>query len=123
MAFTALLFFRPQDRSQHSPACGWPRSRRSWGSRAFLRPPRARPPGDARHAGTGGRRGAGRRDPAARAILDLDGRRHRWTFTDLYVKVVLIFLLMLNTLNATKRIEQFTGVIVLAHVLHLAFAR
>ncbi|MBA3888676.1 MAG: hypothetical protein H0X67_23555, partial [Acidobacteria bacterium] len=30
------------------------------------------------------------------------------TFTDLYMKVMLIFLLMVNTLNSPKRIEQFT---------------
>lgn len=36
------------------------------------------------------------------------------TFTDLYIKVVLIFLLMLNTLNSPKRIEQFVWLLVLA---------
>jgi putative inorganic carbon (HCO3(-)) transporter len=36
------------------------------------------------------------------------------TFTDLYVKVMLIFLLMVNTLTTPKRIEQFTWLIVLA---------
>ncbi len=36
------------------------------------------------------------------------------TFTDLYVKVLLIFVLMLNTLTSPKRMEQFTWLIVLA---------
>jgi O-antigen ligase len=36
------------------------------------------------------------------------------TFTDLYVKVMLVFILMVNTLTTTKRIEQFTWVIVTA---------
>ncbi len=36
------------------------------------------------------------------------------TFTDLYMKVMLIFLLMVNTLNSPKRIEQFTWLIVVA---------
>ena len=36
------------------------------------------------------------------------------TFTDLYVKVILIFILMINTLVYPKRIEQFTWLIVLA---------
>jgi O-antigen ligase len=36
------------------------------------------------------------------------------TFTDLYAKVVLIFVLMLNTLTSPRRIEQFTWLIVVA---------
>jgi putative inorganic carbon (hco3(-)) transporter len=36
------------------------------------------------------------------------------TFTDLYAKVLLIFILMVNTLNTPKRIEQFTWLIVAA---------
>jgi O-antigen ligase len=36
------------------------------------------------------------------------------TFTDLYAKVVLIFVLMVNTLTSPKRIEQFTWLIVIA---------
>jgi putative inorganic carbon (HCO3(-)) transporter len=36
------------------------------------------------------------------------------TFTDLYVKVILIFLLMVNTLNTPKRIDQFVWLIVVA---------
>jgi O-antigen ligase len=36
------------------------------------------------------------------------------TFTDLYVKVLLIFLLMVNTLQTPKRIEQFTWLMVIA---------
>jgi putative inorganic carbon (hco3(-)) transporter len=36
------------------------------------------------------------------------------TFTDLYAKVVLIFVLMVNTLTTPKRIEQFTWLIVVA---------
>ena len=36
------------------------------------------------------------------------------TFTDMYAKVVLIFLLMVNTLTTPKRIEQFTTLLVLA---------
>lgn len=36
------------------------------------------------------------------------------TFTDLYVKVILIFILMVNTLTSTRRIEQFTTLIVMA---------
>ena len=36
------------------------------------------------------------------------------TFTDLYVKVLLIFVLMVNTLTTRKRIEQFTLLIVVA---------
>jgi len=36
------------------------------------------------------------------------------TFTDLYAKVILIFLLMLNTLTSPKRVEQFTWLIVIA---------
>jgi O-antigen ligase len=36
------------------------------------------------------------------------------TFTDLYIKVILIFVLMVNTLTSPKRIEQFTWVIVIA---------
>jgi O-antigen ligase len=36
------------------------------------------------------------------------------TFTDLYVKVILIFLLMVNTLTSPKRVEQFMWVLVLA---------
>jgi hypothetical protein len=34
------------------------------------------------------------------------------TFTNLYVKVMLIFVLMLNTLTTTRRIEQFTWLMV-----------
>jgi O-antigen ligase len=36
------------------------------------------------------------------------------TFTDLYVKVILIFLLMVNTLDSPRRIEQFTWLMVVA---------
>jgi putative inorganic carbon (hco3(-)) transporter len=36
------------------------------------------------------------------------------TFTELYAKVVLIFVLMVNTLTSPKRIEQFTWLIVVA---------
>jgi len=36
------------------------------------------------------------------------------TFTDLYAKVVLIFVLMVNTLTSPKRMEQFTWLIVIA---------
>jgi O-antigen ligase len=36
------------------------------------------------------------------------------TFTDMYAKVVLIFILMVNTLTTPKRIEQFTWLIVVA---------
>jgi len=36
------------------------------------------------------------------------------TFTDLYVKVLLIFVLTLNTLNSPARVRQFTWVIVMA---------
>lgn len=36
------------------------------------------------------------------------------TFTDLYIKVLLIFVLMLNTLNSPARVRQFTWVIVIA---------
>jgi O-antigen ligase len=36
------------------------------------------------------------------------------TFTDLYAKVILIYLLMVNTLTTPKRVEQFTWLIVLA---------
>jgi putative inorganic carbon (HCO3(-)) transporter len=36
------------------------------------------------------------------------------TFTDLYVKVILIFLLMVNTLTSPKRVEQFVWLLVLA---------
>jgi O-antigen ligase len=36
------------------------------------------------------------------------------TFTDLYAKVVLIFVLMVNTLTSPKRMEQFTWLIVVA---------
>jgi O-antigen ligase len=36
------------------------------------------------------------------------------TFTDLYAKVVLIFVLMVNTLTTPRRIEQFTWLIVIA---------
>jgi putative inorganic carbon (HCO3(-)) transporter len=36
------------------------------------------------------------------------------TFTDLYSKVVLIFVLMVNTLTSPRRIEQFTWLIVIA---------
>jgi O-antigen ligase len=36
------------------------------------------------------------------------------TFTDLYAKVILIFLLMLNTLTSPKRVEQVTWLIVVA---------
>jgi O-antigen ligase len=36
------------------------------------------------------------------------------TFTEMYVKVILIFLLMVNTLTSPKRIEQFTWLIVVA---------
>jgi len=36
------------------------------------------------------------------------------TFTDLYVKVILIFLLMANTLTSARRIEQFSWIIVSA---------
>lgn len=35
------------------------------------------------------------------------------TFTDLYMKVLLIFVLMVNTLTTRKRVEQFTWMIVL----------
>lgn len=36
------------------------------------------------------------------------------TFTNLYMKVMLIFLLMLNTLTTTRRVEQFTWLMVAA---------
>ena len=36
------------------------------------------------------------------------------TFTDMYAKVVLIFVLMVNTLTSPRRIEQFTWLIVVA---------
>jgi O-antigen ligase len=36
------------------------------------------------------------------------------TFTDLYAKVVLIFVLMVNTLTSPKRMEQFTWLLVIA---------
>lgn len=36
------------------------------------------------------------------------------TFTELYVKVLLIFLLMVNTLTSPRRVEQFTWLIVVA---------
>jgi O-antigen ligase len=36
------------------------------------------------------------------------------TFTDMYSKVILIFALMVNTLNSPKRLERFTWLIVLA---------
>jgi O-antigen ligase len=36
------------------------------------------------------------------------------TFTELYVKIILIFVLMVNTLNSPKRIEQLTWLIVVA---------
>jgi O-antigen ligase len=36
------------------------------------------------------------------------------TFTDLYMKVILIFILMVNTLNSSRRLEQFTTLIVIA---------
>ena len=36
------------------------------------------------------------------------------TFTELYVKVMLIFVLMVNTLTSPKRIEQFTWLLVIA---------
>jgi O-antigen ligase len=36
------------------------------------------------------------------------------TFTDVYVKVILIFVLMVNTLTTTKRFEQFMWLMVLA---------
>jgi putative inorganic carbon (hco3(-)) transporter len=36
------------------------------------------------------------------------------TFTELYVKVILIFVLMVNTVLSPKRIEQFTWMIILA---------
>jgi putative inorganic carbon (hco3(-)) transporter len=36
------------------------------------------------------------------------------TFTDLYFKVLLIFILMVNTLTTTRRVEQFTWLIVTA---------
>jgi O-antigen ligase len=36
------------------------------------------------------------------------------TFTDMYAKVVLIFLLMVNTLTTPRRIEQFTWLLVIA---------
>ena len=36
------------------------------------------------------------------------------TFTDLYLKVILIFVLMVNTLTSPKRLERFTWVVVIA---------
>src|SRR5688572_19994309 len=36
------------------------------------------------------------------------------TFTDMYAKVVLIFILMVNTLTSTKRIERLTWLLVIA---------
>ena len=36
------------------------------------------------------------------------------TFTDLYVKVILIFILILNTVTTPERVRQFTAVIVMA---------
>lgn len=36
------------------------------------------------------------------------------TFTDMYAKVILIFVLMVNTLSSPKRVEQFTWLIVIA---------
>ena len=42
------------------------------------------------------------------------------TFMDLYIKVLLIFLLMANTLTSARRVEQFTWVIVIA-LGYLAF--
>jgi O-antigen ligase len=42
------------------------------------------------------------------------------TFTDLYMKVILIFILMINTLTTPKRVEQFTWLIVIA-TAYIAF--
>lgn len=42
------------------------------------------------------------------------------TFTDLYAKVLLIFLLMVNTLTSARRVEQFTWLIVSA-IGYIAF--
>ena len=42
------------------------------------------------------------------------------TFNDLYAKVMLIFILMLNTLNSPRRVEKFTWLIVLA-TAYIAF--
>jgi O-antigen ligase len=42
------------------------------------------------------------------------------TFTDLYVKIILIFVLMVNTLKSPKRVNQFMWLIVIA-TAYLAF--
>jgi O-antigen ligase len=42
------------------------------------------------------------------------------TFTDLYVKVILIFIVMVNTLKSPKRVDQFVWLIVVA-TAYLAF--
>ena len=114
MAFTALLFLRPQD---HFPAAralhlaevsamfglgslvagrlcrGLPMTRLtpSWSACSPSAPSSWR-----RRRSRSGRAGA------------------VGTFTDLYVKVVLIFVLMVNTLTSPKRMEQFTWLMVIA---------
>ena len=114
MAFTALLFFRPQDTI---PALG----ALHLAELAAL---------SAIGAMVVGR--LARRQPATRVTPELAGvvalggiilataPFSIWmsgavgTFTDLYVKVLLIFILMVNTLNSTRRLEQFTTLIVIA---------
>jgi O-antigen ligase len=114
MAFTALLFFRPQD---HIPALNALHLAELSALVALaamiagrlgrgLAPTRITP----ELAGIG----------AFAAIILMTAPFSVWpggsvaTFTDLYLKVLLIFVLMLNTLRTPKRVEQFTWLIVAA---------
>jgi O-antigen ligase len=120
MAFTGLLFFRPQDTI---PALGALHLAELAALSAIV----------AMVAGRLGRgQAASRVTPELAGVVALGAiilgtaPFSIWmggaigTFTDLYVKVVLIFVLMVNTLNSTKRIEQFTTLIVVA-TAYIAF--
>ena len=114
MAFTALLYFRPQDHLRFLSAFHFADIAAIVGLVAM--------------ASGRLRRGLGftRITPELLGVAALGGvilltsPFSIWpggsvaTFTDLYVKVVLIFLLMVNTLNTPKRLEQFVWLIVVA---------
>jgi O-antigen ligase len=114
MTFTGLLFFRPQD---HLPALDGLHLAELSAIAALI-------------ALVAGRIGRGqsvtRYTPELAGVIGLGGLIlltapfSIWmggaigTFTDIYVKIILIFVLMVNTLRSPKRIDQFLWLIVLA---------
>ncbi|MGH9370900.1 MAG: hypothetical protein ACRD15_05160, partial [Vicinamibacterales bacterium] len=120
LAFTAVLFFRPQDvvyalRPLHLAelTATFALAALIWGRMNKGLPPSRYVPELAGVVALG-------------AVILLTAPFSVWmggaigTFTDLYIKVVLIFVLMVNTLTTTKRVERFTWLIVMA-LGYLAF--